>query len=407
MKTSKLIFSSFKQIFKIPATDLPNGLESTTLPHFEEETLKALILEFDQIIIKEPTLLSLDEDVIIVGDLHGNLIDLLRIFAFYGLPPTTHYLFLGDYVDRGEFSIEVITLLMAIKCLYPTCVYLIRGNHEVESINKNYGFLAEISETYHNESLWSEFNRTFRNLSLACNVANQLFCVHGGISPRLHTLEDIARIKKPVIEIPELVDDLLWSDPTTHFALFFENDRGKGYKFGFQAANDFLGRTGLSLIIRAHECVEKGVDIKKNVITVFSSSNYAATANKAAILSYCNHQLNPIILPEIPVFRKADVSYFNVIAPKQGIPETSSLLSIDTLKGIGMSASTLKLIPSTKTVNAKPRIRIKSLTPGISRSSFNLGRKSSITVIPKLCPSVNCTQQATLPPMNPIQTINE
>ena len=206
---------------------------------------------------------------------------------------------------------------------------------------------------------------------------------------------------------------MLWSDPTLHIALFYENDRGKGYKFGFQAANDFLTSTGLSLIIRAHECVNKGVDIKNNIITVFSSSNYAAVKNKAAILSYCNNQLNPIILPEIEPFPKKDVNFFDVIMPKQGqLSKEGSNLSMDHSKLMNLSSSALKLIPSTKSsLGAKARIRIKSLTPAITRSSITLtsARKHSATVIPKLCVAIpknnnnNEVPEQSLPKIAPIQ----
>lgn len=102
-----------------------------------------LIVKFKDIISIQPVFLELEAPLAIVGDIHGQYYDLLRLFDYGGFPPKTNYLFLGDYVDRGKQSIETISLLMAYKIKYPENFFLLRGNHESEAINRLYGFYDE------------------------------------------------------------------------------------------------------------------------------------------------------------------------------------------------------------------------------------------------------------------------
>jgi hypothetical protein len=132
----------------------------------------------------EPVLLRLSAPIVIVGDIHGNIPDLLRIFEECGYPPHQKYLFLGDYIDRGLHSIEVITLLFALKCKFPEHIYLLRGNHETFNISSVYGFSKECKKRF-SDVVFTEFNSVFECLPIAAVVGRALFCVHGGISPAL------------------------------------------------------------------------------------------------------------------------------------------------------------------------------------------------------------------------------
>ena len=150
----------------------------------------------------------------IVGDIHGQYYDLLRIFDYGGYPSLDqNYLFIGDYVDRGKQSIEVITLLLAFKVKFPNNFNLLRGNHECQSINKTYGFYDECKRRY-SVSLWRDFGNCFNYMPVSAIIEQRILCMHGGLSPDLHSLEQIKNLDRPN-DVPEngLLCDLLWSDP--------------------------------------------------------------------------------------------------------------------------------------------------------------------------------------------------
>jgi serine/threonine-protein phosphatase PP1 catalytic subunit len=114
-----------------------------TLVPIPESDIKSLIALTKEIFTKQPVFLELEAPIIILGDIHGQYYDLLRLFEYGCHPPKANYLFLGDYVDRGKQSIETICLLMAYKIKYPENFFLLRGNHESETVNRLYGFYDE------------------------------------------------------------------------------------------------------------------------------------------------------------------------------------------------------------------------------------------------------------------------
>lgn len=149
----------------------------------DPRNIERICQESVEIFKSQGTVIKLTGAFTIIGDIHGNLQDLLNIFSIFGLPPKTKYMFLGDYVDRGQYSVEVISLLLSLVCKYPHHVYLIRGNHEFQHINKVYGFYDEIMAKYNNGEIWKTFNTVFSYLPLASTINEQIFCVHGGLSP--------------------------------------------------------------------------------------------------------------------------------------------------------------------------------------------------------------------------------
>ena len=252
----------------------------------EESKLLNLISNTMCLMDSEPSLLELDGTFNVVGDLHGDIISLLRIFNELDYPSEHNkFLFLGDYVDRGKYSIEVLELLYALKLLFPTSVYLLKGNHECTDICSHYGFLTECKKRS-TEQVFSAFCESFVSLPICAILKERAFCVHGGISPKLKSKESLKKIEK--CDIPEpnsLVCDMLWSDPSDEINDFGPSKRQIGKVFGENAVSKVLEMLDVFVIIRAHEFADAGFESKNNVITVFSSADYCEENNTAAVLT--------------------------------------------------------------------------------------------------------------------------
>ena len=161
-----------------------------------EDEIKMLCKEGQNVFLQQPMLIEMEAPVKICGDLHGQYHDLLRLFEYGGYPPESNYLFLGDYVDRGKHSLETICLLLAYKIKYPTKFYILRGNHECDSVNRIYGFYDECKRRY-NVRLWRTFTDCFNCLPVAAIVDSKIFCMHGGLSPNLSNMDQIRRLARP------------------------------------------------------------------------------------------------------------------------------------------------------------------------------------------------------------------
>eukprot|EP00033_Pygsuia_biforma_P000938 GCRY01001080.1.p1 GENE.GCRY01001080.1~~GCRY01001080.1.p1 ORF type:complete len:486 (+),score=146.74 GCRY01001080.1:152-1609(+) len=244
----------------------------------------------------EPSLvdvpLSENETITVCGDTHGQFYDTLNIFKLNGLPsPSNPYVFNGDFVDRGSFSVENVLTLFLYKALYPQHVLLTRGNHETVNMNKMYGFDGEIKAKYpsQHEFIKSAFTQTFRFLPLGVLIDQKCLVVHGGLFSKdgvtLDDIRAIPRVKEPGEDV-SLMTDLLWSDPQPAPGRS-PSKRGVGYSFGPDITRQFLQANNLKMLIRSHEMKETGysVDHDGQCITVFSAPNYCdAMGNDGAYL---------------------------------------------------------------------------------------------------------------------------
>ena len=212
---------------------------NTEIP-LEPLDLDLLCREGIQALQKDPTLLDIEAPLCVCGDLHGQFYDLLQFMKRGGSPPETKYLFLGDYVDRGHNSIETFSYLLALKVKYPKSIYLLRGNHETAEISQMYGFYDECVQRY-DAKMWDRFTEVFGYLPLAAVISKRIFCVHGGLSQHLGSVNDIAKQRRPV-QIPEqgLLADLLWADPSKEHQGYAESERGTSYTYGEDVVDDFL-----------------------------------------------------------------------------------------------------------------------------------------------------------------------
>jgi protein phosphatase len=169
-----------------------------SLPVLDAPVLTALFRDVQAIFKSEPVLLEVGSPCIIVGDLHGQILDLIRILNTFGLPSRQRYVFLGDLVDRGEFSIETLVVVLLLKVIWPEQVYLIRGNHEFQLLCSQGGYMMQMFETFGDLMLYQASVQMFGFIPLAARIDKVILCVHGGIGPELTDVNVINTIFRPV-----------------------------------------------------------------------------------------------------------------------------------------------------------------------------------------------------------------
>ena len=358
----ELVFSAFKQLRSaLPENILTIG-EIVPIPEFTSKTLHELICEVYSKMEKDKAVVHLSPGLVVVGDIHGNLIDLFRIMNTNGYPPMTKYLFLGDYVDRGEYSVEVIAFLLSLMTLFPLHVTLLRGNHEFSSVNATYGFKDEIMSTYNDEDLWNEFNTVFNYLPIAAVIGDNIFAVHGGLSEHCKYIREIESLKLPIKEDKGIVGDLVWSDPNKDVFGFSDSLRGKGCLFGSLVVDDFCKDNKIRMIIRGHQCVYHGYEylFRKRFLTVFSTSSYSYDFPNMAAYAVIDKEskVRTHELDIIPLRSKKKSFRFSVIPMSTNIePHTCICLkSVHSLDQIHL-------------VKSNRRLNVFSMAKGIRKSS--------------------------------------
>ncbi|CAF1083695.1 unnamed protein product [Rotaria sordida] len=264
--------------------------------------------------------------IYIIGDLHGQLADLLHIFNENGLPGIDNpYVFNGDFVDRGRNSVEVFLLILVALIIYPSSVFLNRGNHEDIMLSSYFGFQDEVNNKYRRQKtpLLDLFKDVFSWLPIYSSVhakKSKLMIVHGGISSRvdLQRIKSLTRNRYISIEVPpksksgdqrltpdedneyRQMQDLLWSDPDPHNRQGCRNndDRNIGCFFGPDITEQFLNEYNYSILIRSHQVKERGYEFTHDhkVLTVFSASNYCGGSNWGAVIRWDYNELEPLLI---------------------------------------------------------------------------------------------------------------
>lgn len=259
----------------------------------------------------EQNVLRLTGTYTIVGDLHGQFYDLIKIFKLSGLPPSANYLFLGNYVGGGGFNCETLLLLLVLKSQFPDNVYLLRGTNESRCTSAAFHFEEECCLKYCNE-FYCAMVENFESFPLAAVVNQRYFCVHGGLSPDIEYIESISSFPR-FGEVPPKgpMCDLLWADPhwdadnpvavarspsdeyytpgTNFHDLepdFSPNTkRGRSYIFNFASIKYFLAKNKILCIVRSHEVEDNGYKLYRPLpstnypcmISVFSAPNYCGS----------------------------------------------------------------------------------------------------------------------------------
>jgi diadenosine tetraphosphatase ApaH/serine/threonine PP2A family protein phosphatase len=270
----------------------------------------------ESLLKKEPRVVKVSSPCYVLGDIHGNFHDLIIYEkVLWKMGPTcvsANYLFLGDYVDRGEHGLECILYLLSNKLLAPERYWLLRGNHELRTVQQQFTFHRECQDKFGIKSglqIWEALNKVFDLLPICAIIDDSIFCSHGGIPTSVLKVEELMKIPCPMND-PENQSpsawEMLWNDPVsnqefTEFSKMLREQsgssaynnlqgflpntkRGTAYYFSEDAVNKFLAANGLSHVIRAHEVIPSGYQFHMGgkVITVFSSSKYCGGLNESA-----------------------------------------------------------------------------------------------------------------------------
>ncbi|GKT26972.1 Serine/threonine-protein phosphatase PP1-1 [Aduncisulcus paluster] len=330
---------------------LDKATRKDQIPHAD---FKSLCYKAIEILGEECNVITVPAPTCIVGDIHGQFYDLKRLFEISGGCPRSSYVFLGDFVDRGYYSLEVVTLLLCLKVLYPSRIFLIRGNHECRMTTHTYGFYEECVRKHGSPDIWRAIMQVFDHFPIAAIVDSSILCVHGGPSPKAECIDDIRIINRakeipsdgtfadlvwsdPSTSImeyqrsprgagyhfgkdavrPECIDDiriinrakeipsdgtfadLVWSDPSTSIMEYQRSPRGAGYHFGKDAVRRFLYTNDITLIARAHQLMYRGFAYhfpEHSVVTVWSAPNYTYRCeNYAAVMRVNEDQTHSFV----------------------------------------------------------------------------------------------------------------
>ncbi|VDN95914.1 unnamed protein product [Rodentolepis nana] len=258
--------------------------------------------------------LDLSTPLYIIGDIFGQFGDLLRMFKLMGNPPERRYLFLGNYINRGDRSTETLTYLYCLKLKFPKHIYLLRGNHECQHVSENYGFYNECIARFTGK-LWQPIVRTFDHLPLIAIIEEKIFCCHSGMSPNIQrkgisSLQEFRDYLEKTISRPTEIDTNVlmthytWSNPDPDIEDWDENPAGLGYLYGPSVVNEFCERLGIQQIIRSNEYFEKGFDysFEGKILTIFSAPNYLGTFNNnGAIVEMNKHPITQEIKYHIKI----------------------------------------------------------------------------------------------------------
>jgi len=303
--------------------DVDRHIETLRNCHIISETdVQELCNKAKEILTEEENVHHVAIPATVVGDIHGQFYDLLELFDVGGQVPSVNYVFMGDFVDRGYYSVETFLLLLALKVRYPQRVTLIRGNHESRQITQVYGFYDECLKKYGTTVVWKACVDVFDCLCLSAVVDNSVLCVHGGLSPSLDTLDqiqDLQRTQEPPHEGP--MCDLLWSDPDDDIQGWGISARGAGYVFGPDIADQFLYANQLELIARSHQLAMEGYKyfFGQLLVTVWSAPNYCyrcgnvaaiLTINVESVIDFSVFEPRPQHLRKTPDFKSRMPDYF-------------------------------------------------------------------------------------------------
>ena len=315
-KYNEALINDFLQLLPNPDEEYTYYKKNANIIVLDKNFISNLINEALGQLKSSTPLIKLRSPVKIFGSINGQYNDLMRYFSLFGRPSElkgdiecVDYLFLGNFTNRGAFSLETVCLLLALKVKYNGHFHLLRGNQEDLEISKLYGLAEECKEKLKEDinqpnSIFNQLCNLFEYLPLAAVVNNQIFCCHNGISKNGLFLNDIQRLKFPIkVKTCPIAKDLLWNTPNINDNISFNKLLPIEYKpeqFNANALDNFLKTNKLKMIIRSHDVCQKGISncFGDRVLTIFSSTNYCGVYQNAGALIFIkkSYEIQPKIL---------------------------------------------------------------------------------------------------------------
>jgi len=315
-KYNEALINDFLQLLPNPDEEYTYYKKNANIIVLDKNFISNLINEALGQLKSSTPLIKLRSPVKIFGSINGQYNDLMRYFSLFGRPSElkgdiecVDYLFLGNFTNRGAFSLETVCLLLALKVKYNGHFHLLRGNQEDLEISKLYGLAEECKEKLKEDinqpnSIFNQLCNLFEYLPLAAVVNNQIFCCHNGISKNGLFLNDIQRLKFPIkVKTCPIAKDLLWNTPNINDNISFNKLLPIEYKpeqFNANALDSFLKTNKLKMIIRSHDVCQKGISncFGDRVLTIFSSTNYCGVYQNAGALIFIkkSYEIQPKIL---------------------------------------------------------------------------------------------------------------
>uniref|UniRef100_A0A0N5BKI0 Serine/threonine-protein phosphatase n=1 Tax=Strongyloides papillosus TaxID=174720 RepID=A0A0N5BKI0_STREA len=241
----------------------------------------------------ELTIPPKENEIIVISDIHGSIADIIRAFSFHGLPGDKTYLFLGDYVDRGVYEVEVVMLLFIFKICFPKHIYLLRGNHEFPEQNKKFDLPRSCKKQFSSANYWRILNFAFDRLSVAAIINDEIYCAHGGVSQWIRGRYSISNLVKPMPRNSKFIErliltDIVWSDTIRNEVqedghLFQPTIRGLGFAYSERGLKEVIKLLKVKKVIRGHHPHPNGFleDYKNLCYTVHArqieSGSYGST----------------------------------------------------------------------------------------------------------------------------------
>lgn len=283
-----------------------------------EDTLLNLATTTRRLVAQQSMLVEAEAPCRVIGDLFGQLRDLLLLFHAFGRPgdkDNVSFVFNGNYINHGCHQLEVLGLLFALKVHLPEKVCLLRGNHEERYMNEQHGFMEECQRCLGKEKgrlIYEQIHMVFDQLPFACLVEKEVLVVHGGIGDGRWDLSDLRDVRRPLgtqeLHRPDRtwLANILWSNPIEddHPKAIQNPNEAIGFrrtsqpdtlvpldcqvKFGWDVTKTFCAQNGLNLIIRSHQCKTAGFGFEvmhdDMLMRVFSARDFQDNGNDASAL---------------------------------------------------------------------------------------------------------------------------